>query len=291
VSEVYLQLLVNGIALGAIYVMLSLGINLIYGVLGVIDFSQGEALMLGMYATYGVHRVTQLDPFLCIPIIMPVAFIYGYLIQRGIISPILNKPELSQVFTTLGVSIILQNLALILWKADYRTIDLPYSGAIITIGPVLLDFPRLVCLGISLMLASILFIFLKWTNLGMAIRAVSQNLKAANLMGVNSRGIYPLTFGLGIVCVSIAAASLVTIYPSYPSVGTHFILIMFVVISLGGLGSMPGVLVGGFLVGIIESFSGWFISPDLKELVYFVIFILILTFRPEGIFGTTIRHS
>ncbi len=289
--EIFLQLLTNGITLGAIYVMLSIGITLIFGVMGIVDFAQGEALMLGMYATYGLHKIAHLDPFLCIPLVVPLAFLYGYLVQRGLISPILKKPELCQVFTTLGLSIILQNLVLMLWKADYRSIHTSYADIIITIGPILLDMPHLAALGISLLLTSLLFIFLKWTNWGKAIRAVSQNLKAASLMGINTRQVYLLTFALGIVCLSIASSTLITIYPTYPTVGAHFVLIMFVVISLGGLGSMPGVLVGGLLVGIIESFAGWVISPDLKEVVYFVIFILILTFRPSGIFGITVRQS
>jgi len=280
-----LQLIINGLLLGGMYALISIGLTLIFGVLEIVNFAHGEFLMLAMYASYFLFQFYGIDPYLSLLIILPLFFFIGVAVQRATIQPILNAPPLNQIFMTVGLSMVLQNVALFFWTADYRTVKTSYSALTLKTQGLMISFPRLVAFFLAMGLIAALLIFLKKTYTGKAIRALAQERKAAMLMGINVYRTYQIAFGIGIACVGAAGAMLIPVYFVFPSVGTLFVLIAFVVVILGGYNSLTGSLAGGLIIGVVEAFSGFFISPHLKEAIYFVIFILILLFRPTGLFG------
>ncbi len=280
-----LQLIINGLLLGGIYALISIGLTLIFGVLEIVNFAHGEFLMLAMYGSYFLFQYYGIDPYLSMVVIIVVFFFVGVAVQRLTIQPILNAPPLNQIFMTVGLSMVLQNLALFLWTADYRTVKTSYSAMTLKSAGLIVSFPRLVAFLLAMGIIAALLIFLKKTYTGKAIRALAQERKAAMLMGINVYRMYQIAFGIGIACVGAAGAMLIPVFFVFPSVGGLFVLIAFVVVILGGYNSLTGSLVGGLIIGIVEAFSGFFISPHLKEAIYFVIFIGILLFRPTGIFG------
>jgi branched-chain amino acid transport system permease protein len=280
-----LQLAINGLLLGGMYGLISIGLTLIFGVLEIVNFAHGEFLMIGMYVAFWLFQLYGIDPYLSMLIILPVFFLIGIAVQRITIQPILNAPPLNQIFMTVGLSMVLQNAALFIWTADYRTLKTSYSALTLKTAGLIISFPRLVAFLLAMALIAALLIFLKRTYTGKAIRALAQERKAAMLMGINVYRTYQIAFGIGIACVGAAGAMLMPVYFVFPSVGSLFVLIAFVVVILGGYNSLVGSLVGGLIIGIVEAFSGFFISPHLKEAIYFVIFILILLFKPTGLFG------
>jgi branched-chain amino acid transport system permease protein len=279
------QLAINGLLLGGMYGLISIGLTLIFGVLEIVNFAHGEFLMIGMYVAFWLFQLYGIDPYLSMLIILPVFFLIGIAVQRITIQPILNAPPLNQIFMTVGLSMVLQNAALFIWTADYRTLKTSYSALTLKTAGLIISFPRLVAFLLAMALIAALLIFLKRTYTGKAIRALAQERKAAMLMGINVYRTYQIAFGIGIACVGAAGAMLMPVYFVFPSVGSLFVLIAFVVVILGGYNSLVGSLVGGLIIGIVEAFSGFFISPHLKEAIYFVIFILILLFKPTGLFG------
>ncbi len=280
-----LQLIINGVLLGGVYALISIGLTLIFGVLEIVNFAHGEFLMLAMYASYFLFQYYGIDPYLSLLIILPLFFFIGVAVQRVTIQPILNAPPLNQIFMTVGLSLVLQNLALFIWAADYHTVKTTYSGLTLKTAGLLISFPRLVAFLVAMGIMAALLIFLKKSYTGKAIRALAQERKGAMLMGINVYRTYQIAFGIGIACVGAAGAMLLPAYFVFPAVGSLFVLIAFVVVILGGYNSLVGALVGGLIIGVVESFSGFFISPHLKEAIYFLIFILILLFRPMGLFG------
>ena len=279
------QLIINGLLLGGIYALISIGLTLIFGVLEIINFAHGEFLMLGMYAAYWLFQLYGVDPYLSLMIILPLFFLIGLFVQRVTIQPIIDAPPLNQIFMTVGLSMVLQNAALFFWKADYRTVRTAYSALTLKTSGLIVSFPRLVAFVLAMMTIAALLLFLKKTYTGKAIRALTQERRGAMLMGINVYRTYQIAFGIGIACVGVAGAMLIPVYYAFPTVGSLFVLIAFVVVILGGYNSLIGALIGGLIIGLVEAFSGFFLSPHLKEAVYFVIFILILLFRPTGLFG------
>jgi branched-chain amino acid transport system permease protein len=284
-STTVIQLIINGLLLGGIYALISIGLTLIFGVVEIINFAHGEFLMLSMYGSYWLFQLYGVDPYVSLLMVIPTFFLIGWAVQRIIIQPIIDAPPLNQIFATVGVSLVLQNVALFLWKADYRTVRTAYSGLSLKTAGLMISFPRLVAFFLALALIAGLLTFLKRTYTGKAIRAIAQQRRAAMLMGIDINRMYKVAFGIGIACVGAAGAMLIPIYYTFPTVGGLFVLIAFVVVILGGYNSLIGALVGGLIIGVVEAFSGFFLSPHLKEAVYFVIFILILLFRPTGLFG------
>lgn len=282
--EVLAQVAVSGILLGGVYALISIGLTLIFGVLRVINFAHGEFLMIAMFATFWLHELYGLDPYVSIALVTVLLFVLGLATQAVIVRPILSAPSAMQIFATVGLSIVLQNGALLVWKADYRSVETVYSKAVITIGPLLVGVSRLVAFLVALGITAALFLFLKKTYLGKAIRCTAQDRTAALLMGINTNRIYLVTFAIGTALVGVAGALLMPIYPTFPTVGTYFVLIAFVVVVLGGMGNMTGALLGGLIIGLVEAFSGFYV-PALKEAVYFVVFILVLLIRPTGLLG------
>ncbi len=279
------QLLINGILLGGIYALISIGLTMIWGVMQIVNFAHGEYLMLGMYATFWLFQLYGIDPYLSLLIVAPLLFLLGVITQRVVVDPILNAPHVAQIFATVGLSIVLQNLALFFWKADYRTVRLADSITNLKFQGLIVSFPRLMAFAITLAMVIALFLFLKRTHLGKALRATADNKRAAHLMGINVGRLYYLALGMGTACVGIAGGILMPMYMVFPTAGGYFVLIAFVVVVLGGMGSMTGAFIGGLIIGVVEAFSGFYLAPALKEVVYFLVFILILAFRPSGLLG------
>ncbi len=284
------QVILNGILLGGIYALVSLGLTLIFGVMRIINFAHGQFLMLAMYATFWLFQLYGVDPYLSILIVVPLMFVIGIGAYRLIIQPIIDASEMTHVFATLGLNLSLQGAALYLWQGDFRGIRTAYSSLSVHVGSLYINIPRFIIFLCAIGTILVLFLFLKKTYTGKAIRASAQRRVAAQLMGVNLSKIYMIAFGIGISIVGITGAVLMPIYEVFPSVGSLFALVAFVVVVLGGLGNLGGALVGGIIIGVVESLSGVFIAPALKEGVYFIIFVIILLLRPTGIFGKAAIH-
>jgi len=283
--ETILQLAINGLTLGGIYALIAIGLTLIFGVVRIINFAQGEFLMIGMFATFWIFSLLKIDPYIALFIFTPLLFLLGVGTERLIIKPILNAPPIAQIFSTFGLSIVLQNGALMFWKSDYRSLETASSNAVLNWGGLMINVPRLVAFLAAVGIVILLYLFLQKTYLGKAMNAVAQDRDAAQLMGVDINKIYMVAFGVGIGLEGLAGALIMPIYATYPTVGFTFGLIAFVVVVLGGLGNMIGAFLGGLIIGLVESFSGFYISPELNTAIYFLIFVLVLIIRPSGLMG------
>lgn len=290
--DTVLQLLANGLMLGGLFAIVSVGLTLIFGIVKVVNFAHGEFLMVGMYLTFLFTRWLGLHPFVAVIVVVPALFLIGALTQRVIIQPLMSaRDDHIQIFATVGLSTALMNLALLVFGADIA--NTPASGlrTPVEIGPV-----RVLSGQIAIFVASILLVigleaFLQRTATGRAIRAVAQNRAAAQLMGINVDRIYILTFGIGAACVGVAAVLIAPLYPTSPTIGAYFVLTAFVVVVLGGLGSIPGAFVGSLVIGLVDSFAGFYIGSDLREVAVFGMFLLILILRPAGLFGKQLNLS
>ncbi len=280
-----LQLTINGLLQGGIYSLISIGLTLIFGVTRIVNFAHGEFLMIAMYGTFFLFQLAGIDPYLSLLIVTPLLFVLGLISERLVIHPILNAPSFMQIFATVGLSVALQNAALFFLTADYRTVKTTYSAMMVPAGELLISFARLMAFVAAIVISYGVFLYLKKTYTGRAIRAVAQNRTAATLMGINIRKIYFFTFGLGTALVGIAGGLLMPIYYVFPTVGSLFVLTAFVVVVLGGMGNLTGAFAGGLIIGLVESYSGFFLATQLKEAVYFIIFILVLLLKPSGLYG------
>jgi branched-chain amino acid transport system permease protein len=282
---IFIQLLVNGLLLGGIYALISIGLTLIFGVVRVINFAHGEFLMISMYISYYCYSLLGLNPYWSLLINFPLMFVIGMGMDQIIIRPLRNAPAYMQVFATVGLSILLINLVLFIFTGDYRAIDLPFAKEVVQVGGIYLNYPRLIIFSATVLITVLLYLFLKNTDIGKQIRAIAQNRTAARLMGFKLNRIYMITFGIGSGLVGIAGGLITPVYYVYPTVGVYFVLTAFVVVVLGGMGNMTGAFLGGLIIGIVDSLSGYYIDPSLKETVYYVIFVLVLIFRPSGLMG------
>lgn len=283
--SILLQLLVNGLLLGGAYAIISISLTLIFGVVRVVNFAHGELLMIGMYATWFITTRIGIHPYLTVIPVALLLFGIGVLVQRFIIQPLLTAEPHIQIFATVGVSTALLNLALMVFGADVRSVSVKFGADAFQLGPVTIVTGQLMTFVVAIVVAIGVYLFLQHTFTGRGFRALAQNRAAASLMGVNVNKAYVLVFGLGTALLGLAAALLSVQYPVFPTVGQYFVLTAFVVVVLGGLGSLPGAVVGSLFIGLIDSLAGFYIGSDLKEVVYFVIFLIILTVRPTGLFG------
>lgn len=281
----FLQIMVSGILLGGIYSLMSIGLTLIFGIIRVINFAHGQFLMLSMYLAFWAFNMGHIDPYISIILVVPAMFIMGMVTQKLVINPILDASSAMQIFATVGLGMFLENMALFLWKADYRTIKTAYQSISLHVGPIAISFPRLVTFVLAMVVSIALFYFLNTTYTGKALRSIAQNREAALLMGIDVRKMYMIAFGLGAACLGFAGALLMPVYYVFPSVGAYFGITSFVVVVLGGMGNMYGAFLGGLIIGIVEAVSGVYIDPSLKEAVYFILFIAILLFKPSGLLG------
>ncbi len=280
----FASVVLAGLLLGGIYSLVAIGLNLIFGVIRVVNFAQGEFVMLGMYATFVAYTALHIDPYLAILVVVPVLFVFGMLVQRFILQRLQNEPMM-QIFATFGLLMLLQNVVLAITGGAAISIRTPVSGLAIAAGPVQISVPRV----IALVAVTLVAIGLQWglrhTMMGRSVRAVAQDRRAARLMGIDVERTYMLTFGLGAGLAGLAGALLTPIFTMSPQIGGNFILAAFAVVVLGGLGSVTGAYIGGFLIGITEALAGFYLDPALKQAVWFVIFIIMLVVRPTGLFG------
>jgi branched-chain amino acid transport system permease protein len=275
----------NGITTGAVYALIALGLTLIYGVLHIINFAHGAALMVALYAVYLLKTQLGIDPYLALPIVVPGMFALGYALQRGIINRAGHGKDENILLVTLGISIVLENLALLVFKSDTRSIDTAYTLSTVAIGPAMIALPKLVAFAGALAASGLLMLILTRTDLGRAIRAVAKEKHGAKLMGIDVDHVYAMCFGIGLACLGAAACFLLPAYYVNPQVGAGFVPVAFTIVVLGGMGSFAGALLGGLLIGVVESLGGLFLGESLGQIGIFVVFIAVLLFRPQGLFG------
>lgn len=283
--DLLLQVMLSGLLLGGIYALISIGLTLVFGVLRVVNFAHGEFLMLSMYGCVVLFNAWRLDPFVSALLVVPLAFVVGLVVERVLIRRTLDAPHVVQVFVTFALSIWLQNLALMLFTSDFRAVQVSYATAAAEVGPLLISWPRLAAFAAALATAGALMFFLQHSYMGKAIRATAQDRRAARLMGVDVDRIYGVTFALGCALVAIAGVLLAPLYPVNPFKGADMILIAFVIVVLGGFGSVPGAVIAGLLLGVVEALSGYLLGAEMKQVVYFLFFIAVLAVRPNGLFG------
>ena len=283
--EIVLPAVLNGIATGAVYALVALGLTLIYGVLHIVNFAHGSLLMLALYGVYFLYTLLGIDPYLALPIMVPAMFALGYALQRSVIATASHGREDNILLVTLGLSIIIDNLALYLWSADTRTINPSYAFDTVDFGIAFIAVPKLVSFLGALLVTALLWLLIQRTDLGKAIRAVARERHGARLVGIDVEHIFAMSFGIGIACVGAAACLLLPSYYAHPGVGENFVIVAFTIVVLGGMGSFVGALVGGLIIGLTESLGGLFLGENLGRIGIFVIFIAILLFRPTGLFG------
>ena len=242
-------------------------------------------MMLGMYVTYWAFALLHIDPYVSIVITIPILFFVGVCFQKFLINPIIDAPAHNQLLLTLGVSLFLENLVVFLWSPDYRVVRTSYEFVYFYIGDVSISLLRLLAFCVAMLVASIVYLVLTKTDLGKAIRAASEEPGGALLMGINVRRIYWITFGIGAACAGVSGTAVAPFFPVYPTVGGVFVITAFMVVVLGGMGSVIGAFVGGLIIGVADNVGGLFFPGAMKHLLSFIIFILILLFRPAGLFG------
>lgn len=283
--ELIVQVCVSGLLLGGIYALISIGLNLIFGVVRIINFAHGEMVMVAMYLTFWLNYFFGMDPYVSTLIVLPVMFLFGVLIQRIIVQPIQNSSANMKIFATVALSLILQNVALIVCSGNFRTVQVSYGMGTMELGGIFISIPRLVAFFAALLSISLLYYFLKNTYTGKALRAIVEDHTIARLMGVKVQKLYLLAFGIGCAFSALGGVLLMPFSSVYPTVGIPFTLIAFIVVVLGGLGSMGGTFLAGLFIGVVEAVGGTYVSPALKEAIYFGIFIIAILIRPQGIFG------
>jgi branched-chain amino acid transport system permease protein len=276
----------NGLTMGAVYALIALGLTLIYGVLHIINFAHGAALMMALYGVYGLKESFGLDPYASLPVMIPAMFGVGYVLQRWIIQKASHGKDENILLVTLGLAIVLENLALLWFKSDTRTIDTAYTLATLELGSATIALPKLVAFAGALVVSALLWLVMSKTDLGRAIRAVAREKVGAQLMGIDVAHVYAMSFGIGLACLGAAACFLLPAYYVNPLVGNGFVLVAFTIVVLGGMGSFVGALIGGLAIGVVESLGGLWLGESLGQVGIFLIFIFVLLFRPQGLFGS-----
>jgi branched-chain amino acid transport system permease protein len=273
------------VLLGCIYGLVAMGLSLIYGVMGIVNFAHGALVMLAMYASYWLNTYFHLDPVLGTPIVALIMFGFGIVLYHTIIGKVLRGPFLARLLVTFGLGIFFVNLAQFLWTPDYRNIHGAISKGTFMLGPIFIELPKLVASVGSLIVAAMVYWFLRKTKTGLAIQAISIDRAAASLMGINLERLNGVAFGIGLACAGAAGSLLASFYYIFPDVGTMFGLVALVAVALGGFGSTEGALIGAILIGIIETVGGFYIGPEFKYALIFLAYVLIVIVRPKGLMG------
>ncbi|QCI67325.1 branched-chain amino acid ABC transporter permease [Phreatobacter stygius] len=280
-----IQAILDGLMIGGVYAVISIGLTLVFGVMGIVNFAQAEFLMLGMFVAYYAWAWLGLDPLLAAPLAFVVVFILGAAMQRLLIRRVLKAPDVAQIFLTVGLLIVLENAALLMFGSGFRSVSTPYQTASLKIGQLFISVPYLLAFVMSVASGLALWLFMRASWFGKAMRATAQDPMAARLMGIDADRMHMLAFGLGVGLTAFGGAVILPYLTASPTVGGQFVVLMFTVVVLGGLGSVAGAVAGGLAVGIIQSVSALAFPIQLQNLVLFVVFIGVLAFRPEGLLG------
>jgi branched-chain amino acid transport system permease protein len=276
---------INGLLIGGIYTLVASGLTLIYGVLHIINFAHGSMLMLAMFGVYYLLMKLGIDPYMSLLIMMPAMYLLGYLLYKLLIGRLAQGKDENILLITLGLSILIENLALMFFKGDTRTISVSYSDTMVELGPTLVSLPKIISFGAAMALCAALGLFIQRTDTGKAIRAVAKERVGARLVGIDVERVFAISFGIGLATLGAAACLLMPIFYVSPTTGHVFVMVAFTVVVLGGMGSFLGAVIGGLIVGLTESFGGLFLGESLGQIGISLIFILILLFRPSGLFG------
>ncbi|OFZ94697.1 MAG: branched-chain amino acid ABC transporter [Betaproteobacteria bacterium RIFCSPLOWO2_02_67_12] len=283
--ELVANVVISGLLTGLVYGLMALGLSVIFGVVRVVNFAHGEMMTIAMYAAVMLYAAFGLDPFIAVVPVAAAFFAFGYLLQTGLINPFITRPEHSQFILLVAVAIVLVNGLLLAFGPDARNVQVDYQLESYAIGPILFDKARVFAAGMAVTASAALFAFFRFTRTGKAIRACADNYLGAKVVGLNVKRYYALTFGLGSACLAVAGCMMILLVDVTPSLGPAYTLLAFVIVIVGGLGSMPGALLGGVLIGVSEALAGLFIAPSAKSMFSFGLLILVLLFRPQGLLG------
>jgi branched-chain amino acid transport system permease protein len=284
---IFFQSLISGILVGGVYALIGIGLTIIFGVMRIINFAHGDILMVGMYLTYGLFSLLGIDPFLSILITIPLMFLYGGFLQKFFINRVLNALPQNQILLTIGLGLIMSNTIMLIYTSDYKILTTPYSSSSIKILGLSISEPLAISFVITAVITAMLYWFLMKTDTGQAIRATAQDREAAQLMGINVKRMSIIAFGLGASLAGTAGALISPTYYIFPQIGSTFTLKAFVITVLGGMGSVVGATLGGIIIGVAESMGAVYISSGWKDVVVFVLFLLVLLFKPSGLMGKT----
>ncbi len=283
--DVYLNVAVGGILTGLVYGLMALGLSVVFGVVRVVNFAHGEMMTIAMYIAVVLFAQFHLDPLLMLVPIAAVLFVCGYALQAGLINPFITRPEHSQFLLLVAIGLIIVNVLLIIFGPDARSVQTSYAYDSFQVGPLIVDASKLYAGGAAVVLTVLLFAFFRLTRTGTAIRACADNYTGAQVVGLNVKHLYALTFAIGVACVGAAGAIMTVIIDVTPMLGPSYTLLAFIIVVTGGLGSMPGALLGGVLIGLTEAFAGLLFTPSAKSMFAFSILVLVLLFRPQGLLG------
>jgi branched-chain amino acid transport system permease protein len=283
----FIQAVIDGLLIGGVYAVISIGLTLVYGVMGIINFAQAEFLMVGMLVAWFAWAFFGLDPVLAAPLSFAAAFVIGWFVQGQLISRVLKAPSVAQIFLTVGLLIVLENSALLAFGSQFRSVTTWYQTISLSLGPLFVSVPYLIAFAMSLACGVALWWFMRTSWFGRAMRATAQNPGAAQLMGIDSSLMYRIAFALGVGLTAFGGAVILPYVTVYPGVGSQYVVLMFTVVVLGGLGSVAGAVVGGLAVGVIQALSALIFPIQLQNLVLFIVFILVLAVRPQGLVGAS----
>jgi len=284
-TELFLQGVASGLLIGGVYAVVAIGLTLVYGVLNIINFAHGALLVVGMYASYFLFIYFGIDPYLSVIVVIPVLFIIGSLSQKIVINPLMDAPPHICVFVTIGLGYFLENFISFVWSPEYKNIEVSYARSILSIGEVTIPVTRLVTFILAVFLTLALYLFLKKTDTGKAIRACAQEKEAAVLMGIDTKKIFAITYGIGAACAGAAGAFILPFFYLGPYVGHTFLLTAFIVVVFGSMGNFWGAFLAGLIIGLAESIGEIFLPSAMKEVVSLSLFIIVLLFRPSGLMG------
>jgi len=288
--EILAQAVINGLLIGGIYALVSIGVTLIFGVIKIVNFAQGEFVMIGMYISFFLFTQFGIDPIVSLVISMPVLFVAGVLIQHFLIRRVLGLNDLPQIFLTFALSLLILNLALMLLTANYRTVHTWYSDEALHIGGLYIPVAKLIAFVLAMALSGALWVFLHTTDLGKAMRAAAQKPEVAMLMGINPNRVFCVALGIALALAGAAGSLLMPFYPAYPMVGQVFVLMAFVAVVLGTLGNVIGALIASLMMGVAESLGIQFVGADSGLIVVFAMLLLTLAIRPSGLAGGRARQ-
>ncbi len=284
-AEIYLNVAVAGVLTGLVYGLMALGLSVIFGVVRVVNFAHGEMMTIAMYIAVTLFSAFHLDPLMMMVPIAAVLFAFGYVLQKGLINPFITRPEYSQFLLLVAVAIIIVNVLLILYGPDAQNVQTSYAYDSFQMGSLIVDATKTYAGLAAIVAAAALFAFFQYSTVGTAIRACADNYTGALVVGLDVKHLYALTFGLGAACVGAAGTILLLIFDVTPAAGPAYTLLAFIIVITGGLGSMPGALIGGVLIGLTEAMAGLLFTPSAKSMFSFGILVLVLLFRPQGIMG------